>query len=92
MVCLCLSAARLALANAARRLSQLRIVARRLTHAAALTVSVEGHGLGGILLSRAVILSVVRVWLATEAHKSLAGRRSSFNVLPAPKIRVEHEV
>ena len=92
MVFLYLSVARLALASAARRLSQLRIIGRGRTHAAALIVSAVGHGLTGSLLSRAVILAVVWVWLATEAHKSLAGCRSSFNVLPAPKIRVEHEV
>jgi hypothetical protein len=30
--------------------------------------------------------------LATRTLESLAGRGSSFNILPAPKIRVEHEV
>lgn len=76
----------------AMRPSLLRIIAGGLTHAAFLTASAEGHGLAGYFLSRAAFLSVVSGWLATGAHKSLAGCRSSFNVLPAPKVRVEHEV
>ena len=66
MVCLCLSAARLALASAARRLSQLRIIARGRTHTADLTVRADGHGLAGNFLSRAVFFPLSRAGLQQE--------------------------